>query len=391
MIALPSPAAGPREAWRPGPGRAFGADASGGSVASLAAARSTSLSGASGHALDADLRESVSRLRLPGVGWHLCAFLLALCAPAWGAPPVEDARGWPQKPIRWIVNSPAGGISDVMARVLAPRWSEALGQPLVVDPRPGGGGMLAYGLGARAAPDGYTISFASAPFVVLVSLHARPQYRLADFVPVGLVATAPNVLVASPRLPARTVRDLIDWARGRAGAANLASVGVGSTPHLSGEMFNRMAGIQATHVPFNGSTAALNELMAGRVDYLFVNYPAAAPLARAGKLALLATGSEQRLSALPDLPTLAESGLAGFRSVGFYGVMAPAAIPRPVLRALSSGLERTLRMPDVRERLAALGADPATADDTARFPAFLADEARRWAQVIRDAGVRVDG
>ena len=316
--------------------------------------------------------------------------LLFLAIPA-AAQPAQDVRGWPQKPIRWIVNSPAGGLSDVMARVLAPRWGEALGQPLVVDPRPGGGGMLAYGLGARAAADGHTISFASAPFVVLVSLHAKPQYRVSDFVPVGLVATAPNVLVASPRLQARSVKELVDWARARDGAANLASVGVGSTPHLSGEMFNRMTGIRAVHVPFNGSTAALNELMAGRVDYLFVNYPAAAPLARAGKLTLLASGSERRLGAQPDLPTLAESGLPSFRSVGFYGVLAPVGISRPILGTLSLELERTLRLPEVRERLAALGADPASAEDNARFAAFLADEARRWAQVIREAGVRVDG
>jgi tripartite-type tricarboxylate transporter receptor subunit TctC len=312
----------------------------------------------------------------------------ALLVPSGGL--AAEARNWPQKPIRWIVNSPAGGISDVMARVVAPRWGEALGQPLVVDPRPGGGGMLAYGLGARAAPDGYTVSFASAPFVVLVSLHAKPQYRLADYVPVGPVATAPNVLVASPRVPGRGVKDLVAWLRAREGAANLASVGVGSTPHLSGEMFNRMAGVRATHVPYNGSTAALNELMAGRVDYLFVNYPAAAPLARAGKLAMVATGSAQRLPSLPDVPTLSESGFPGFLSVGFYGVMAPAAIPRPILATLSRELSRTVQHPEVRERLGALGADPATAAETEGFAAFLAEEARRWATVIREAGVRVD-
>jgi len=314
--------------------------------------------------------------------------VLALLCCALPAPPAAAQPAWPQKPIRWIIDFPAGGVSDTVARSVSGRWSERLGQPLVVDPRPGAGGMLAYGLAARALPDGHTIAFISAPFVLLPALHARPQYSVADFVPVGLIGTAPNVLVASPRVPAGSVRDLVAWARTRGDAVNFASVGIGSGPHLSAEQFNQIAGLRGTHVPFNGSGAALTEIMAGRVDYLFVNLPSAAPLAKTGKLAMLATGSERRLSAWPDLPTVAEGGLAGFRSVGFYGVAAPAGVRASVLTRLRADLAQVVSLPEVRERLIALGAEPPT--DGFDFAAFLAEETTRWGKVILEARIRID-
>ena len=310
----------------------------------------------------------------------LCAVL------ATGAASAQSS--WPQKPIRWIVDFPAGGVSDTIARTVSGRWSESLGQPLVVDPRPGAGGMLAYGLAARSIPDGHTLAFISAPFVLLPGLHARAQYKVSDLVPIGLIGTAPNVLVSSPRVPAHNVRELVAWARGRGDAVNFASVGIGSGPHLSAEQFNQLAGLRGTHVPFNGSGAALNELMAGRVDYLFVNLPSASPLAKAGKINLLAIGSERRLSNWPELATVAESGVAGFQSLGFYGAAAPAGVPAPVLQRLRSDLARAVALPEVRDRLAALGAEaPAEGFD---FAAFLRDETTRWSRVIREAGIRLD-
>jgi tripartite-type tricarboxylate transporter receptor subunit TctC len=315
------------------------------------------------------------------------AVLLAVPATSWAQPKAD--MSYPVKPIRWIIDFPGGGVSDTIARAVSTRWAERLGQPLVVDPRPGAGGMLAYGLGARAVPDGYTISFISAPFVLLVSLHEKPQYQVRDFSPIGLIGTAPNVLVASPKVPAKSVRELIAWVKGRPDATNFASVGIGSGPHLSGELFNLVSGMTATHIPFNGSAAAMNDLMAGRVDYMFVNLPSATPLIKAGRLQLIATGSAQRVAGFADTPTVAESGFAGFRSIGFFGVVAPGGVPAAVAGRLRSTLDAVLALPDVRERLASLGVDPPTAE-AGGFAAFLADEAKVWERVIRAAKVRVD-
>lgn len=304
------------------------------------------------------------------------------------AGPASAQAPWPQKPIRWIVDFPAGGVSDTIARTVSGRWSEMLGQPLVVDPRPGAGGMLAYGLAARAVADGHTLAFVSAPFVLLPTLHARAQYKVSDLVPVGLIGTAPNVLVSATRVPAQGVRDLVVWARTRGDAVNFASVGIGSGPHLSAEQFNQIAGLRGTHVPYTGSGPALNELMAGRVDYLFVNLPSAIPLVKAGKINLLGVGSERRLATLPDLPTVAEGGVAGFRSVGFYGAAVPAGVPSAILGRLRADLATVVAAPDVRERLLALGAEPPP--ERFDFAGFLAEETERWSKVIRDARIRID-
>lgn len=327
----------------------------------------------------------IATVGLAAMATGLCGALSTAAALA--QPQVPAA--WPAKPVRLIVDFPAGGVSDTIARTVAGRWSEGLGQPVVVDPRPGAGGMLAYGLGMRATPDGHTLTFVSAPFVLLVSLHDKPQYTVAGFTPIGLVGTAPNVLVASPKVPARSVKELVGWAKGRSDSVNFASVGVGSGPHLSGELFNQVTGMRATHVPFNGSGPAMNDLMAGRVDFMFVNLPSAAPLVKAGKLLLLALGSERRVPAFPDTATVAESGFPGFRSIGFYGVAAPAGIPPAAATRLRQELARTVAIPEVRERLQVLGVDPAVGD-AAEFGAFLLDEARRWERVVREAKIRIE-
>jgi tripartite-type tricarboxylate transporter receptor subunit TctC len=327
--------------------------------------------------------------RIPLAMLALAATAIAAATAASARAPVAATAGWPAKPIRLIVDFPAGGVSDTIARTVAGRWSEGLGQPVVVDPRPGAGGMLAYGLGMRALPDGHTISFISAPFVLLVSLHDKPQYTVAGFTPIGLIGTAPNVLVAAPKVPARGVKELIGWAKGRSDSVNFASVGIGSGPHLSGELFNQVTGVRATHVPFNGSGPAMNDLMAGRVDFMFVNLPSAAPLVKAGKLQLLALGSDRRVAAFPDTATVAESGFPGFRSIGFYGVAAPAGIPSTASARLRHELAKAIAVPEVRERLQVLGVDPA-GGDAGDFGAFLLDETRRWERVVRDAKIRIE-
>jgi tripartite-type tricarboxylate transporter receptor subunit TctC len=313
---------------------------------------------------------------------------LVFTAVAGAAEPQRDATAYPAKPIRWVIDFPAGGLSDVLARSVAPRMQEALGQTIVVDPRPGAGGILAYGMVARSAPDGYTLAFISAPFTVNLNLYDKVPYdTFKDFVPVASIATTANVLLANTRVPAKTVGELVTYAKTKPAGLNFASVGIGSSPHLTGELFKARSGVAATHVPFTGSGPALTDLMAARVDFMFVNYPSALPHIKSGRANLIATAGPSRLRAFPEAPTMIESGFPGFRSVGWFGVAAPGATPRAITLRLHETVTRIVKLDDVRERLDALGAEPApmTQDE---FRTFLADEVKRWEKVIKDSGAK---
>lgn len=325
---------------------------------------------------------------------RLIELLLITCGasvssfPASAAQTGSSAAGYPNKPVRWIVDFPAGGLSDTIARTVGAKLQESLGQPFVVDPRPGAGGLVAYGLGAKATADGYTISIVSAPFSVNLNLYEKLPYdTFRDFAPISLMATAPNVLVTGPTIPVKTVQELIAYAKSRPGGANFGSVGNGSSPHLTGELFKTRAALNATHVPFNGSGPALNDLMAGRVDFMFVNYPAARPLARAGRLQILASADDKRLRAFPDVPTIAESGFPGFRSTTWVGSAAPAGTPERIIDTLNREMVRILKLEDVRERLDLLGFE-ARGSTPGEFRAFLKEEVKRWQRVIKDAGIK---
>lgn len=310
---------------------------------------------------------------------------LACASAAFAAAAAAD---YPSRPIRWIVDFPAGGLSDTVARTVGTKLHESMGQPVVVDPRPGAGGLIAYGLAAKATPDGYTISIVSAPFSVNLSLLDKMPYdTFKDFAPISLMATAHNVLITGPKVPAKTVQELIAYAKTRPAGLNFASVGIGSSPHLTGELFKTRAALNATHVPFNGSGPALNDVMSGRIDFMFVNYPAAAPLAKAGRVQLLATAATTRLRSFPDVPTLAESGFPGFRSTTWVGVAAPGATPKAIIAKLNSEIVRSLKLDDVRERLDALGFEP-QGTTPEEFRAFLSEEIKRWAKVIQDSGAK---
>lgn len=318
----------------------------------------------------------------------LAAAMILNLACASAAFAAAAAADYPSRPIRWIVDFPAGGLSDTVARTVGTKLHEAMGQPVVVDPRPGAGGLIAYGLAAKATPDGYTISIVSAPFSVNLSLLDKMPYdTFKDFAPISLMATAHNVLITGPKVPAKTVQELIAYAKTRPAGLNFASVGIGSSPHLTGELFKTRAALNATHVPFNGSGPALNDVMSGRVDFMFVNYPAAAPLARAGRVQLLATAATTRLRSFPDVPTLAESGFPGFRSTTWVGVAAPGATPKAIIAKLNSEIVRSLKLDDVRERLDALGFEP-QGTTPEEFRAFLSEEIKRWAKVIQDSGAK---
>jgi tripartite-type tricarboxylate transporter receptor subunit TctC len=317
--------------------------------------------------------------------WIALALTTACVAAAGAAQP--DGT-YPSKPIRWIIDFPAGGLSDVLARSVAPKLQESLGQPIVVDPRPGAGGLLAYGLAARSAPDGYTLVFISAPFTVNLNLYDKLPYdTFRDFVPVASLATTHNVLLASPKVPAKTVSELIAYSKTKPSGLNFGSVGVGSSPHLTGELFKTRSGVSATHVPFQGSGPALTDLIAARLDFMFVNYPSALPHIKSGRVNLLATAGPNRLRAFPETPTLIESGFPGFRSVGWFGVAAPGGTPKPLTAKLNATITRIVKIDEVRERLDTLGVEPAPMTQE-EFRAFLADEVKRWEKVIKDSGAK---
>lgn len=302
----------------------------------------------------------------------------------------DPAQGYPNKPIRWIIDFGAGGLSDTLARIVAQKLTEAWGQPIIVDARPGASGTIAYGLGARATPDGYTLSFISVPFSINVSIYNKLPYDTRrDFAPITLIATYPNVLVTNPKLPAKTVPELITYAKTKPGGPTWATVGVGSSAFLATELFRKRAGFDGVHVPYNSSPAALTDVMGGRIEFMFVVSSSAIPLIRDNRVRAVGIASPARSALLPDLPTIAESGLPGFQAVGYAGAAAPAKVPRAIIQKLNAEMVRALKMPDVQERIRKIGGEPRWSTP-AEFGKFVEEEIERWAPVARDAGVKLD-
>lgn len=316
---------------------------------------------------------------------RIVSFLLAAVL-SFGA----QAQAFPAKPIRFVVDFPAGGISDILARQVAQKLSESWGVPVVVDNKPGANGIIAYQSVAKSAPDGYTIGLASTPMALNLSLRKDlPFDTRKDFVPLALVAQTPNVLIANPLLPVRTQGELSALAKRRSGGLNYASVGIGSSPHLSAEMLKKATGLEARHVPYNGSGPALVDLIAGRVDFMFVNLPAALPHVRSGKVVVLGVADERRSPVLPDTPTLSESGVPQFVSIGWYGAMGPAGMPPDLVQRYHAEINRILKLPDVRSAIGALGAEPG-AMDLAEYTAFIEKDIQRWAKAVKDTGATVN-
>jgi tripartite-type tricarboxylate transporter receptor subunit TctC len=248
--------------------------------------------------------------------------------------------------------------------------------------------MIAYEQVAKSAPDGYTLGLISTPFALNLSLNpALPYNTQRDFAPISLIASTPNVLVCNPRLPVKSVKDLVALARAKPGTLNYASVGIGSSPHLSAELFKRMAAVDMVHVPYNGSGPALTDLVGGRIDLMFVNLPAALPHVRAGKLTLLAVAGEKRSALVPEAPTMMEAGLAGFVSIGWYGAVTQAGVAPQVVSRYAAEIARIVNLPDVRERVLALGAE-ARAMTPAEFTAYINEEIGRWGKIVKESGAR---
>ena len=328
------------------------------------------------------------------IRWTPIALLMLLAAnPAAWAQRVDatnPAQGYPNKPIRWIIDFGAGGLSDTLARSVAVKLTEAWEKPVINDARPGANGTIAYNLGSKATPDGYTLVFLSTPFSINVSIYKKLPYDTRrDFAPITLIAMYPNVLISNLNVPATSVAELIKFAKSKPGGPTWATVGVGSSPHLATELFRKTAGFDGTHVPYNASPIALTDVIGGRIEFMFVNMPTAIALIRDKRIRALGIASTARSTLLPELPTIAESGLPGFQSVGYAGAAAPANVPKPIIDKLNAEMVRALKMPDVQERIRNLGGEPRSSTP-AEFGKLLADEIERWAPVARDAGVKVE-
>jgi tripartite-type tricarboxylate transporter receptor subunit TctC len=298
-------------------------------------------------------------------------------------------QGYPSHPIRMVVPFSAGaGVTDIMARLVGQHLSASLGQPVVIENRPGAGGIPGTEAVSKAAPDGYTLLMTNVALVVNSYLYSKLPYDPEkDFTPVTLVNTAPLMLVVHPTVAAKSVKELIAYAKAHPGELSFGSGGVGSTPHLSGELFKSLSGIDVLHVPYKGGAPALNDLIGGQLSFMVENMPGTMPFVRSGKLRALAVTSARRSPLEPGLPTMAEAGVPGYEVVGWNGIVAVKGTPPEIVARLHTEVAKILRAPEVRERLAALGAEPVgnTPDE---FGAFIKTEMARWGKIIREKGIR---
>jgi tripartite-type tricarboxylate transporter receptor subunit TctC len=302
--------------------------------------------------------------------------------------PAAFAQGYPLKPVRFVSPFPAAGVNDIIARIVALKMSEALGQQWVVENRPGAGGNIGTDYVAKAAPDGYTLLNGGMGSLTVNPFTGKAPYdTLRDFAPVILMARAPNVITVHPALPVKSVQDLIALAKARPGQLNYASGGVGSTPHLSGALFASMAGINIVHVPYKGGAQATVDLLAGQVELSFLGIPSSLPFIKDGKLRGLAVTGMQRSPELPGVPTVHEAGLPGYDVNPWYGVLAPAGTPRDIIASLNNEIARIVRTPEVGRQFTVQGVEAAVTTPE-EYAAIIKADLAKWGKVIRDAGIR---
>ena len=302
-----------------------------------------------------------------------------------------SAQAYPSKPIRLVVPYPPGGTTDILARDVGQRLTETLGQSVVIDNRPGAAGNIGTEMVAKAAPDGYTLLMGTVnTHAINAGLYAKLPYdHIKDFAPVILVARVSNVLEVNPSVPVYTVADLIKLAKEKPGQLNFASSGSGTSIHMSGELFKTMAGVDMVHVPYKGSAPAISDLAGGQVQLMFDNLPSSLAMIKAGKLRAIAVTSAQRAPALPDIPTIAESGLPGFEATSWFGVVAPAGTPPAIISRLNSEIDKWLQSPEGKEKLLTQGAVPAGGTPE-QFAAHIRTETDKWAKVVKASGAKVD-
>jgi len=317
--------------------------------------------------------------------------LLATVLLALGMGGPAAAQPYPTKPIKFVVPYPPGGASDVTARILGQKLSEAYGQPVIIENRPGANGNIALDAVAKSAPDGYTIVMGNVgPNAINAGLYKTlPFDPIASFAPVTLTSTVPIVLLVNPSLPVKDAKDLVAYIKANPGKTNFASGGNGSATHLTAEMFKSMAGLDIQHVPYKGDAAAMTALMSGDVTMAFATIVAATPQIKGGRVKAIGIAAKKRAGAFPDVPTISDSGLPGFESTSWGGVLAPAGTPPEIIASLNSQIVRILRMPDVAEKIAGLGAD-IVGSSSAEFGDYLKSEITKWSGVIKTSGATVD-
>ena len=303
---------------------------------------------------------------------------------------VAQAQEWPTKPVKLVVPFAPGGATDIIARLVAQKLGERLGQPIVVDNRPGAGTTIGNAAVAKAAPDGYTLLFAPTPFVITQALYPNLPYNAdKEFVPVSLLAVSPFILVVNAALPVKNVAELVALARAKPGTLTFCSAGSGSVPHLSGELFKLSANVDIVHVPYKGGGPAIADLIGGQVNMMFATPIEVMAHVKSGKLRVLATTASRRLPALPDVPTVQESGVPQFDVYAFFGMLAPAGTPKPIIDRLAKEAAQVMQDPDVLQRFAEQSAEPHVLGPEA-FAAFLKSERTKWADVVKRSGAKLD-
>jgi tripartite-type tricarboxylate transporter receptor subunit TctC len=315
------------------------------------------------------------------------ALVLPLCVAL--ASPARAQQDYPTRPIRLITAAAQGGTSDILARVFAAHLTDAFKQPVVVDNRASASGVIAGELTANAPPDGYTLLLAYHQHTVNAALNPKlPYHPVNSFTPITQLTTAGLMLVVNPATPVTNLKEFVDWTKNFKGSLNYGSAGIGTGGHLAGELYKMMTGVKAEHIPYKGSGPALMDLLAGQYHFNFAGIQAAQVQVRAGKLRGLAVTAPKRLAALPDLPAMAEV-LPGFEVVGWYGIVGPAGMPRPIVTRLHDELVRILNRPDIRERIVADGSEPAGTTPE-EFRQFMLADLAKWAKLVKESGAKLD-
>jgi tripartite-type tricarboxylate transporter receptor subunit TctC len=309
---------------------------------------------------------------------------MALPAPSYAA------QHYPDRPVRVVVSTPAGSTPDVTARLIAPGLSRLLGQQLVIDNRGGAGGLIGAELVAKSAPDGYTLFVSSAgALTILPHMRHVPYDTLRDFAPVGLISSGPFILIVHPSVPAKSVKELLALARAKPGQLNYASAGNGTPNHLAMELFKQMTGVDIVHVPYKGAPQAVTDLLAGHMNMTFNSIAPVLPHVRSERLRALGVASPKRSAQLPDVPTIAESGVPGYEAVSWFGLFAPAGTPKAIITLVNDALVKVVRSTETRAQFEALGADP-VGSTPEEFAAFIGRDMQRWAKVVKLSGAKID-
>ena len=298
-----------------------------------------------------------------------------------------SAQTYPTKPVKIVVPSAPGGGTDIVARLLAQSFSKALGQNFIVENKPGAGNLIGIETVARAPADGYTLLFVASPLVLNPILFKKVNYDpIKDFSPISLAATAPNILVVHPSTPATNVKEWVELAHKGQNKLSYASAGVGTSPHMSMELFNAMAGIQTLHIPYKGTTPAVTDLLGGQVNAMFSNALTVMPHIQSGKLRALAVSGNRRLELLPDVPTVMEAGIAQYVSLQWYGLLAPAGSPPAVIQTINREMVKALQSKDIKDKLASEGAEPA-GSTPAEFANLIKSDFDKWSKVAKSSGI----